>query len=125
MTYASSKKVRAAFFRGLFRGVLVTWPVLSGLLAVNLCMGAAVGALEGWGVPQGIYFASITALTIGYGDLVPTRGMTQVLSVAIGIAGVVFVALIAALAVQALQQAVAELRLASKQVTTPQGTPAG
>jgi hypothetical protein len=119
MTYANSKKVRVAFFRGLFHGVLVTWPVLSGLMAVNLCLGAAVGVLEGWGVAQGIYFASITALTIGYGDLVPTQGMTRALSIAIGVGGVVFVALIAALAVQALQQALSELRPASKQVTTP------
>ena len=82
----------------------VTWPVLSGLLAVKLGLGVSVGLLERWGAWQGLYFACITGLTIGYGDLVPTRAATRILAVAIGCCGIVFTGLIVALAVRALQQ---------------------
>ena len=41
------------------------------LLAFIAGVGAVVGLVEGWGIWRGVYFGFITALTIGYGDLVP------------------------------------------------------
>ena len=69
MTKRNSKTVRAAYLAALIQGLGVTWPVLSGLLLFKAGTGAIVGVLEGWGIGQGIYFAFITGLTIGYGDL--------------------------------------------------------
>jgi len=62
-----------------------------------------VGVIEGWGVWQGIYFAYVTGLTIGYGDLAPRQTLTQLLAVAIGFSGVLLTGLVAALAVKAIQ----------------------
>ena len=98
-----ARALRRHFFGVLLLDLRVTWPILSALIAVKLGLGVFVGLLEGWGGWQGIYFACITGLTIGYGDLVPTRAGTRVLAVAIGICGIVFTGIIVALAVRALQ----------------------
>ena len=95
--------VRQAYARALIHGVFMVWPILSALLALIAGIGAVVGLIEGWGVWRGIYFGFITALTIGYGDHVPTRASTQVLAVMAGFAGIAMTALLAAVAVHALQ----------------------
>jgi hypothetical protein len=96
--------LRHAYWHSLVEGVRITWPVLSALLAIQASLGAVVGLIEGWGIGKGIYFAFITGLTIGYGDLVPTRPLTQVLAVVIGFSGIFLGGLIAALAVKAFQR---------------------
>ena len=95
--------VRQAYARAFIHGVFIVWPILSALLAVIAGIGAAVGLIEGWGVGRGIYFGFITALTIGYGDHVPTHATTQVLAVLTGFAGIAMTALLAAIAVHAFQ----------------------
>ena len=82
---------------------MIVWPVMSIILIVKATLGTAVGLAEGWGVWAGIYFAFITGLTIGYGDLVPRQAATQVLAVVIGFLGIVLTGLVAALAVRAFQ----------------------
>lgn len=102
MTKRNSRTVRATYVAALIQGLGVTWPVLSGLLLFKAGLGAIVGVLEGWGVGQGIYFAFITGLTIGYGDLAPRQSLTQLLAVVIGFSGVLLTGLVAALAVKAI-----------------------
>jgi hypothetical protein len=96
-------EVRRVFFRALLRGLRILWPVLSGLLGMIAGLGAIVGLMEGWGIAQGMYFSFVTGLTIGYGDLAPSRALTRILAVAIGLLGIVATGLIAALAVTAFQ----------------------
>jgi len=95
--------VQLYFARSLLDGVRVTWPVISGLLFCQAGLGMVVGAIEGWGAWKGIYFAFITGLTIGYGDLVPTQALTRILAVAVGFFGIALTGIVAALAVRALQ----------------------
>lgn len=94
--------MRRAFVDGLFAGLRVVWPILSGLLATIAALGMAVGWIEGWSVRESIYFAFITGLTIGYGDFAPRTFPTRAISVAIGFCGVLLTALVAAIAVKAL-----------------------
>ncbi len=103
MTYPRSTSIRLVYLSSLIDGLRVTWPILSGLLMLKASLGMIIGAIEHWGIWQGIYFAFITGLTIGYGDLVPRQPLTQVLSIAIGFAGIGLTGLVAALAVRALQ----------------------
>ena len=103
MTDQKSNSVRRLFLSSLLDGVRVTWPILSSLLMLQAGLGAIIGMIENWGIWQGIYFAFITGLTIGYGDLVPRQPLTQVLAVAIGFSGIALTGLVAALAVRALQ----------------------
>jgi hypothetical protein len=61
--------------------------------------------IEGWSVHESIYFAFVSGLTIGYGDLAPKSLLTRVLSIVIGVCGVLVTALVAAIAVRALTAA--------------------
>ena len=98
--------MRRRFRRELWTGIKVVWPILSFLLALMAALGIAVALLEGWPLTDGVYFAFVSGLTIGYGDLVAKAPLARVLAVSIGLTGILFAALIAALGVQALQAAV-------------------
>ena len=62
--------LRRRFLVGLFTGLRVVWPILSALLALIVALGVAAGLVEGWSLQESIYFAFVSGLTIGYGDLV-------------------------------------------------------
>jgi hypothetical protein len=103
VTHQKLNSVRRHFFSSLRDGVRVTWPILSGLLMCQVGLGMAIGVIERWGIWKGVYFALITGLTIGYGDLVPRQSLTQALAIAIGFFGIALTGIVAALAVRALQ----------------------
>ena len=94
--------LRWKFFAGLLSGLRVVWPIMSGLLALILLFALAVGLIEGWSVQESIYFAFVSGLTIGYGDLAPKTLLTRMLAILIGVCGVLLTALVAAVAVKAL-----------------------
>ena len=94
--------MRRRFLAGLRMGLHIAWPVLSGLLLLIVGLGIVVGRLEGWSLVDSIYFAFVSGLTIGYGDLAPKLLVTRLLAVLIGVCGVLFTALVAAIAVQAM-----------------------
>ena len=83
----------------------VVWPILSALVGLIVALGLVVGLREGWSIQESIYFAFVSGLTIGYGDLAPKFLLTRVLSLVIGLCGVLVTALIAAIAVKALTAA--------------------
>lgn len=64
-----------------------------------------IGYLEEWPLGNAAYFTFVTGLTIGYGDLVPSRLITRLMAVLIGFIGVLLTGLVAALGVQALHAA--------------------
>jgi hypothetical protein len=96
------RAMRRIFAKELFAGLRVVWAILSGLLAAIVALGLVVGLIEGWSVQESIYFAFVSGLTIGYGDLAPKTLVTRVLAIIIGICGILVTALVAAIAVKAL-----------------------
>jgi hypothetical protein len=100
-----ARAMRRSFLRGLFTGLRVVWPILSGLLALIVGLGIVIGLREGWSVQDSVYFAFVSGLTIGYGDLAPKSLLTRALAIVIGVCGVLFTALLAAVAVKALTAA--------------------
>jgi voltage-gated potassium channel len=52
-----------------------------------------------------VYFCAITALTIGYGDVVPTSTFGRIDAVCLGLIGFVFTGLFVAAAVRGVQEA--------------------
>ena len=97
-----ARAMRRGFLRGLLAGLKVVWPVLSVLLGLVVGLGVVVGIQEGWSLGDSIYFAFVSGLTIGYGDLAPKGPLTRALAILIGICGVLFTSLVAALAVKAM-----------------------
>ena len=100
-----SRRMRRNFVAGLLTGLRVVWPILSVLLGLIVALGLVVGLLEGWSIHESIYFAFVSGLTIGYGDLAPKLLLTRVLAIVIGACGVLWTALVAAIAVKALTAA--------------------
>lgn len=98
---ADAHQLRLRFFAGLFLGLRVAWPILSGVLILMIVLGLVIGRLEGWRVADAIYFAFVTGLTIGYGDLVPTTLLGRALAIVIGLCGITLTGLVAAIAVKA------------------------
>jgi hypothetical protein len=100
-----SRTLRRNFVAGLVTGLRIVWPILSVLLGLIVALGLIVGLIEGWSLHESIYFAFVSGLTIGYGDLAPKSLLTRVLSILIGVCGVLVTALVAAIAVKALNAA--------------------
>jgi hypothetical protein len=98
----SSRALRRKFQRELRTGLGVVWPILSGLLALITALGMVIGYIEGWTIRDSVYFAFVTAMTIGYGDFAPHSFMTRALAVAVGACGLVLTAVVAAVTVRAL-----------------------
>jgi hypothetical protein len=99
----NSRELRRRFFTELGAGLKVVWPILSALLGMILALGAAVAYIEGWRLLDGIYFSFVTGLTIGYGDLVPRSTLSRVLAIGMGLLGMLVIALVAAIAVRAME----------------------
>lgn len=100
-----SRTLRKRFAAGLFTGLRIVWPILSVLFVLIIALGLVVGLVEGWSVHESIYFAFVSGLTIGYGDLAPKSLLARVLAILIGVCGVLVTALVAAIAVRALTAA--------------------
>ncbi len=73
-------------------------------------LGIAIGFIESWPVRDGLYFAFVSGLTIGYGDLVPKTLLSRALAICIGFTGILLTGLVAAIGVQALTAALRETR---------------
>jgi Ion channel len=99
-----SAKLRRRFFAAFWAEIRVVWPILSGLVVAQLLLGMIVGYLEGWRISDATYFTFVTGLTIGYGDLVPVRFGTRMITVVIGFSGILLTGLVAAVGVRALQE---------------------
>jgi len=99
------RSMRRNFAAGLVFGLRVVWPILSGLIALMVALGLVVGMREGWSLQESIYFAFVSGLTIGYGDLAPKTLLARALAILIGVCGVLFTALLAAVAVKAINAA--------------------
>ena len=97
--------MRRLFFIELWNGLKLVWPILSGLLLVMVLLGMVIAWREGWRLTDGLYFAFVSGLTFGYGDLVPKHPMSRTLAIVIGFTGILLTGLVAAIAVRALERA--------------------
>ena len=71
--------------------------LLSGLIALVMVGGTLFSYLEeGYTVPEGIWWAVVTATTVGYGDVVPASGFGRLLATVLILVGIGFIALLSA-----------------------------
>ena len=104
--------VPLGFLRTFSIGLLHASPILVFLTLLIVLMGQIVGKEEGWSKADALYFSFITATTVGYGDLRPTKPLSKVLAVTIGFVGVIFTGIVTAIGLHAAQSAFARLRSA-------------
>jgi hypothetical protein len=91
------------FIRHLLHYAKYVRAVLMGLLVYILLGGVLISVIEGIDLGEAIYFAFITGLSIGYGDITPQTGLGRVVSVSIGVVGMLFVGMTVAVATRALR----------------------
>ena len=83
--------------------------VIAGLLLVMIAGAFLIADIEQLPLGESLYFAFITDLTIGYGDIAPGTPAGRLISILPGVNGIVFTGLIVATAVHALQTAVKDV----------------
>jgi hypothetical protein len=85
---STNSLIRRRFYRSLLAALAVVWPIFSLRLGSMVGLGLLVCWIEGWRVFDGLYFAFVTGLTVGYGDLVPKHHLSRVLAIIIGFTGI-------------------------------------
>jgi voltage-gated potassium channel len=94
-----------------------SWPLL-GMLALTISvLGLMVGLFESWSRFDSVYWAFITATTVGYGDIRPKRLFSRVMSIVIALIGVTFTGIIVALAINSAELSFDEVLLPGAQVS--------
>lgn len=101
------------FARCFFRNAWRVHEILVGLLLLLVLGGVTIAKVEGLALGRAMYFAFITGLSIGYGDITPQTTWGRVISVAIGLIGMMFVGLTVAVATRSLADVV-RIETASK-----------
>ena len=93
------------FLAILFKGIALIAPILILLGSVIIGLGLLVGRVESWSRFDALYWAFITALTVGYGDIRPIKKSTRLLAAMIAIIGIMFTGILVAVAVEATSTA--------------------
>jgi hypothetical protein len=101
-------QMRRRFFVEFGRGLYIVWPVLSIILLIIVIFGFCAARIEGWPLGDGLYFAFTTGFTVGYGDFIPHHPLVRVFAVCLAFFGIMLTAVIAAVAVKALNTATSD-----------------
>jgi hypothetical protein len=84
-------------------------PVLAFFILTICIIVYMTGKLEGWLRFDALYYAFMTATTVGYGDFSPTRKSTKILAVVLAFIGIIFTGIIVAIALPAAGYAFEEV----------------
>lgn len=82
-------------------GLALATPLLVFLALLIIMLGQIVGARESWSRFDALYWAFITATTVGYGDIRPMKPLSKTMSVIIALVGMIFTGIIVSLAIHA------------------------
>lgn len=91
------------FFKVYFLLLAQAYQVLISLLIAIVLLGYTISIVEGKSFWEAQYFAFITALTIGYGDITPHTPLGKFISILLGISGMVFSGILIAAAIKSLE----------------------
>lgn len=80
-------------------------PIVGMLLVIIIGLGLVVGRVESWSRFDAVYWAFVTAMTVGYGDIRPTRKTSKSLSIVIAYTGLVLAGISVAIALEAASKA--------------------
>ena len=97
-----------SFAKLFFTVMLLGAPILIFLASIIIVLGLVVGRIEQWNTFDTLYWAFITAFTVGYGDIRPLQKPSKFFSVCIAWTGIMFTGVIVAGTVAATDQAIKE-----------------
>ena len=97
----------STFLREFVFDLWMTWPLWLTLAATVTVLGQVVGKLEGWSRFDTFYWSFITATTVGYGDVRPTKRAARIFAIVIALVGLLLSGILVAVAVHAATVALA------------------
>jgi voltage-gated potassium channel len=95
------------FLKEFIFGLWVAFPLLLSLAIAVAVLGQIVGKKEGWSSFDSFYWSFITATTVGYGDLRPTKRSSRILAILIALSGFMLTGILVAVAVHSATLALA------------------
>ena len=102
---ASGKHLVGEFFSVFGRGLWRTKAIYGVLFGLIILGGFIVQQVENLAPGDGFYFAMVTGLTIGYGDITPVTLVGRLVALSLGFIGIVLTGMMVATAVFSLQKA--------------------
>ncbi len=96
------------FARHFFRAVWHVKAVILMLVALMVAGAAALSLVEKMPFGDTLYFAFVTGLTIGYGDIVAKSPLGRLVAILIGFNGILFTGLVVAVLVLAVRDSYEE-----------------
>jgi hypothetical protein len=96
--------------RHFFRAIWYVKSVILMLIALIVAGAAAVSLFEKMPFGDTLYFAFVTGLTIGYGDIVVKTPFGRLMAILIGFVGILFTGLMVAVLVYAVREGIEESR---------------
>ena len=97
-----------SFSYQFFRAIWHVRAVILALIALVVVGAAAVTLVEKMPFADALYFAFVTGLTIGYGDIVMHTPVGRLIALLIGLVGILFSGLIVAVLVYAVRESIKE-----------------
>lgn len=93
------------FIQLFSKGIYLISPLLIMLCLIIVALGLIAGRVESWTKFDALYWAFITALTVGYGDIRPLMKRSKILAVIIAWLGIMLAGLLVALTVEIASRA--------------------
>ncbi len=93
------------FVQLFLTAIFLVMPLLLFLSLWVIILGQVVGYIEGWNKFDSLYWAFITALTVGYGDIRPLKKRSKAISVIVGLTGIMLTGIVVAITVHAATMA--------------------
>jgi hypothetical protein len=98
------------FMYHFFNAIWRVKAVILALIALVVSGAAVLAYLEEFTFADTLYFAFVTGLTIGYGDIVMLTPAGRFMSLLIGMVGILFTGLMVAILVYAVRECLEESR---------------
>lgn len=83
------------------KGLVLIAPLILFMLLIIVGLSLIVRKIEKWKYFEAIYWGFITALTVGYGDIKPSKNSSRICSVFIALTGIIMCGILVALSVEA------------------------
>jgi len=97
-----------SFTNHFFRAVWHVKSVFLALIALIMAGAVAISVIEKIPFSDALYFAFVTGLTIGYGDIVMTTPVGRLIALLIGFIGILFTGAMVAVLVYAVRESMAK-----------------
>lgn len=91
------------FLKVFMACIYLIGPILIFLMMIIAIIGLIIGRIERWAPIDSLYFAFITATTVGYGDFRPVHRRTKIASIFVTLIGIVMTGIIVAIGLQSME----------------------